>query len=286
MLSVRLKMPLMGFVSRTGVRLAHASSAVYVNDLSKWRSQAIKAGDSWGEGVTVLRDRPDSATVRVAFPDRSSVIMKYWNRRGWRGRFRQVSLTTPSWLEWRAMTRLWICGVAVPRPVARFSVRAEMGRFNDVLVMEDLGAVRTVQACIKEALAEGRLDVVSKLEDRVVALTAAVVRAGVLDPDHSFMNIVCAAEGRLCRLDFELARRVPVAGLRPMLYARMIARLVSSFVFTVQPDGERASRFGIRIAEELRPSRRVLRSAKREIDEMLELQRERKGIDSRLIVDW
>jgi hypothetical protein len=184
------------------------------------------------------------------------------------------------------MRRLWDRRVAVARPIARFGIGPGDGRFSEVLVMEDLGAVRTAQECIKDAIAAGRLGEVERLEKDVIELTARIVDAGVLDSDHSVMNMVCKEEGRLCRLDFEVARVAPSASLRPGLLARMIARLVGTFVFSVQPDGERAARFASLLAGELGASKRVRRRAKCIVDEMLAKQRASRGIDSRLPLEW
>ena len=249
-------------------------------------AEAIQEGCVDGTSVTLLRDRRDSAIMRVCCDDQSTVIMKFWARRGWRAVLRGWSRTTPSWREWTALHQLWARHVPIARPLARFSIDCQSGRFSEALVIEDLGIVQTAHHELKEAIARGDRALASLIEDDVVALTARIVRAGVLDPDHSVVNMLCLPGGQLRRIDFELARLVSATSRRPALYSQMIARLVGSFVFTVQPDLERAAQFSMRLAEELSPPLRVLQSAQSMIDAELERQRTSKGIDFRLTVDW
>ena len=254
--------------------------------LSELRVRAVSACGNTPAGVEELRRRPDSATMRVEMPDGTRLVMKFWDRRGWRATARRLTRTTPSCREWRVMRRLWDRKVSIPRPIARFHLEAPGASFNEVLVMEDLGAVRTVQRCIKDAIAEGKADVVERLESDVIELTRRIVDAGVLDSDHSVMNIVCREDGRVYRLDFEVARLARPVSVRPILMAEMISRLVGTFVFTVQPDGERAARFAVSLAGELGASKSVRRRAKRVVDAMLEKQRVTRGVDSKFLVEW
>lgn len=247
---------------------------------------AIQAGAAEDSTVILLRDRLDSATMRVGFSDRSTVIMKFWDRQGWRASLRRWTRTTPSWREWTAMQRLRTRRVPIPRPIARFNLGCRIGRFSEVLVIEDLGDVRTAHEELKEALIRGDENLACTIDDHVIALTTNFVGAGVIDPDHSVVNMLSTPDGDVHRIDLELARVAPATWCRPGLYSQMIARLVGSYVFTVQPDLKRASLFSTRIADELAPPRRILRLAKTMIDTTLERQRQCKGIDSRLLINW
>jgi serine/threonine-protein kinase RIO1 len=248
------------------------------------RAAGVARGDR--QGVRVLRDRPDSATMRVAGPDGSIVIMKFWDRSGPAFLLRRATRTSPAWREWRVSERLWHAGVAVPRPLGRYTLGSSGGRFGEALVTEDLGEVRTAIEALKDAIAAGRHAEAEAIETGVVSLTAGVVRAGVVDPDHSMYNIVQVPGGTLARLDFELARECAAPASRPALYADMLARTVGSFVFAVQPDGARAARFASRLAAELGAPPGVLRRARAGVEQMMERQREKKGIQVSVPLDW
>lgn len=239
-----------------------------------------------GFNFKMLRDRADSATIRVFSADQSTIIMKFWDRRGWRGLLRRYMRTSPSWREWRAMGVLSISGVPIAQPIARFAISPRSGRFSDVLVMEDLGSLQTAHESLKTALRESRLNHVDLLESNVIELTTAIVHAGVLDPDHSMVNMLCFSDGQVCRIDFELARIVSRATRQPRLYGQMIAKLVASFVFTVQPELARADAFVSKLLHRLKPPRRARLIAKAEIAKALDRQRLSKGIDSQIEMNW
>lgn len=214
------------------------------------------------------------------------MIMKLWTRPGWRGAARRVTRTTPSWREWSSLRRLDAAGVSVARGLSRFSLEGHSGRYSDVLVIEDLGEVQTAQQSVKAALTAGRASAADAVDGQVIEITKGMFAARVLDDDHSMVNCLCDASGKVFRVDLEVSRIVSCVSARRALVARMIARLVTSYVYTVQPDTARAATFAARIADGLHAPRGVLRRAKSLIDLRLDHQRSTKGLDVQLPVDW
>jgi hypothetical protein len=212
--------------------------------------------------------------------------MKFWERPGWRSVVRRATQTTPAWREWTALTRLAGAHVPAARPLARFSLANRDGRFSDVLVLEDLGVVCTALDALKDALIRDCQMEADSIDEQIIEITARLVTARVLDTDHSLVNCVQTEDGRVVRIDLEIARIVWAVAARPGLYAAMIARLVTSYVYAVQPELGRATIFGLRMAQHLNPPGSVLRRAKAIIDGNLERQRATVGVDSRLSIHW
>lgn len=263
-----------------------ARSAVGGDAEGPLRERVLEVARGARDGVQVLRDRGDSVTVRASLPLGQSIIMKFWDRSGASFLVRRLTMTSPAWREWRIAERLWRGGVAVPRPIGRYTLGSAGGRFSEALVIADLGAVRTALDSLKDAISSGLEGDAGAIEAGVVALTVGVLRAGVVDPDHSMYNIVRDTRGELSRLDFELARECREPERRPDLYAAMLGRIVGSFVFSVQPDTVRAARFASALADRLGPSTEVRRGARERVEAMLEHQRAKKGIETRVPLDW
>jgi len=238
------------------------------------------------DGIMVLRERCDSATIRVAGVANESAILKFWDRSGWRAAVRRVTRTTPAWREWDALQWLYTRRVPVAKPLARFRLTEPLARFSDVLVIEDLGPVQTAHHRMKDALAGGDHGDADDIDEQMILLTAKMVESRVLDSDHSMMNCLCSRSGMILRVDLELARIAWSVRMRPKLFAAMIARLLTSYVYAVQPDLDRAVSFGDRLSRRLAVPGAVLRAAKSMIDTKLAHQKLTAGVESVLTVDW
>ena len=66
----------------------------------------------------------------------------------------------------------------------------------------------------------------------------------------------------------------------------MLGVLIGSYAFAMQPDAYRASKFARRLVDRLMPPMRVLRRARIEVETMLEQQRTKCGIDTRVSLPW
>lgn len=236
--------------------------------------------------VTLLRRRNDSVTLRLATSNQLTVILKCWRRSGLRGYVRLRTRTSPSWREWLALTRLSRDGVRVSRPLYRFSCPTTRDSFSECLVVEDLGVAPTVQEVLHRASAEARQDELDRMECLLIQMTHALLASSIVDPDHSVVNMLYRPDGYPYRIDFEVAQLSPSKFARGRLYAQMIARLVTSFVYSVQPDVPRARRFADNLADYLKPEPRVLRTAKLLIDTALDRQRIATGINSSFQNAW
>lgn len=237
--------------------------------------------------MTVLRERGEDVLIaRAAGPDGRSVIVKLWNRRGWRGWLRRVSGTAIAQREWEALRRLRTEGLGVPAPLACFSLTAPGARHTEALVEEDLGACRDATEVYKAMLREGRADEAGAFEEAILHATETMLRRNLLDTDHRLPNFVVRPDGRPVRLDFELARPVRHPRRHRDELGRMVGTFLGSYVFAVQPDAARARAFALRLQERLRLDSATLRVATSRAEQMLERQRREINLDIRVEWPW
>lgn len=251
-----------------------------------WRE--ITADISAGRrDVDVLRDKRSSLlTVRATVSDSESVIVKLWDRQGLKDIVRGWCGVNGAQREWRAMSLLYERGVSVPRPVQCVPVSGDGVAHTDAIIIEDLGRCLRVGDELAGMIESRRFEEVIRIENGLIEITRDMIRAGVLDLDHSATNFVLTPEGRVVRLDLEFARCFGYVGLHTGLYGRMLGRLIGTFTFAVQPDLDRAVLFAQRLAEAVDPPRGVLLRAKKYVDDMLAQQLRECGLDYILDLAW
>jgi hypothetical protein len=231
-----------------------------------------------------LKEESDALTLRLHLPADDSVIVKLWQRPGARGVLRRLTRTDPASREHHALERLHRSGIPVPLPLGISRIEIDGLPFTDAFFLQDLGPCQTALHHLQLLIRAGHERAVAGFLDEVVELTAAVVEARVIDTDHHLNNMVVTAEGRLVRLDTELARayRSPPAGP----YGEMLGRLVGSLVFAVQPEVERAIGFAESLTRRLEPGDAVLRAASAQVERMLAGQRRHRGLDTQVALPW
>mgnify|MGYP001202677906 CR=1 FL=1 len=224
--------------------------------------------------------------ARVRTPDGTSVVVKLWNRPGWRGALRRLTHTGSGSREYLALCRLQSQNVGTPLPLAFLRVKDSNVPYTEALVSSDLGMCGDSTEHFKRLLTGGDEVAIGAFEDRIIDTTAGLLRANLVDPDHRLPNFVITPDGRPVRLDFELCRHVGSVRWHPRLVGLMLGTFLGSYVFAVQPDLRRAGHFARRLREAVRPSSTVCRIAARRVAEMTERQRRETGIDSSLPDVW
>ena len=228
--------------------------------------------------MDVISRRGVRIVVRRRWIDDSPVVVKFWARRGIRGALRRALGLTSAHYEWRNLRRMETLGIPAPRSIYYCNAPRNRFGFTEAMVMEDLGDCELAQAYLKARIQEGDEDTVTRFESEIIKMTGILVRGRIIDFDHSMVNIVVKSSEPI-RLDLEKARLVPWIGLRQGLYARMIGQLLGTYVFTVQPDTDRAVRFARALFAEVRPSQSVIERTQAHLDGMLERQKRDSDID-------
>lgn len=233
--------------------------------------------------LTELKARPGNCrVVRVFSDDGGSVIVKMWNRPGLRGLLRRLSGTAPHQREASCLERLWDHGVTVPAPIGVMRVSEASLPYTDALVLQDLGECEIALDHVKALVRGDKQSELDLFLGRVVELTAGMVDAGVIDRDHSFLNIVAQPDGVPARLDLEIAESSISAGA----FGEMLGRLVATLVFALQPDAKRAGPFVAALVKRIAPPPDVIDVAMATVTGMLEYQRRNGGPDTHIELPW
>jgi hypothetical protein len=235
----------------------------------------------------VINQRGDRIVIRWRDPESPHcLIVKMWARPGARSELRRVLKLAPSQNEWRNLRRLTRARIAVPRPLGFCKLTPGISGYTEALLMEDLGPCESATEHLKRLIRSGEDGAAMAFEDLVIEMTRRLVRAGMLDEDHGFLNIVVPASGQPVRLDLELCRKVIWPELFPASYGRMLGRLLGLHAFAVQPEVGRTQQLAARLRQQLSPPAKVLLNASAHAREMMEKQRSKVGIDTKLVLPW
>jgi len=121
--------------------------------------------------------------------------------------------------------------------------RASLVR-DEALVMSDLGELRQSGDLLTDALIAKDMARVEGLEHELIDLTVAMANAGVLNCDHTMVNIVMTSDDTLGRLDLELAVTCDPANRNEHDFAAMLGRLLGFYIYAVEDHGpERLAAF-------------------------------------------
>ena len=228
--------------------------------------------------LDIIYRRSTRLVLRRPWVDGKSVIVKLWARPDLPGTIRRYLRISAPCYEWRSLKRVQALGIPVPEPIGFGNIGRNPTGYNEALVMEDLGPTQHAADRLVDLIAAGNEQAVHTLEEAVLRMTVLMVRARIIDYDHSMVNIVVDAAGDPYRLDLEQARKVPAVFLYRGRYVRMLGQLIGSYVFAVQPDIARAERFAGRIFEELRPTRSMIGDIQRHVDDMMHTQFQYNGM--------
>ncbi len=246
-----------------------------------WTRLAMAVSRREVPGMSILRERgQDVLIARTQSADGEPVIVKCWNRRGWRGAARRISRTNIGWREYQALRHLHDAGIPCPFPYAYRVLPPQPGvRHTEALISADLGVCRDSTEWFKALLRENP-DAALAFEDRIIEATAAMVANGLLDTDHRLPNFVVPPDGVPVRIDFELCIPVRAVAWHPRLLGGMIGTLLGSHVFAVQPMTGRSVDFCRRLLARVPVPARSRRHARMVVATMLERQRRESGIDT------
>ena len=230
-------------------------------------------------GQVLRHKRSDVMVVRASLDQDRSVIVKLWDRRGLKQLVRRWVGRNEPWREARALTRLNAVGTVAPRLLEELRLADASVPYSHALIIEDLGeCVRAVEH-VTDLLSGALDDQLAIVESEVIAITGDMIRAGVLDLDHSLNNMLIPPTGAARRVDLEFAVCCADANRRPRLYGTMLGRLIGTYTFAVQPGVERVSDFAERLYLNVSPPAPVRRRARQYVGQMMAGQRQSRGVD-------
>jgi len=264
-------------------RSRRPAPAALDRDATLSAASAVSRGD---ERAEVLQIRVDVLTARYRIDGGPSVIVKLWNRPGWRGWLRRATRSAPFSRESIALRRLGDLNGPAPRLLGSFLLDRRSHRHTEALVIEDLGPARDAFDVVAE-LAGDRADAaLADVDDALARLTADMLDAGIVDDDHRLTNMIRPADGRWYRIDFEHARCMRSPARPRRRRGIMLGRLMGTYVFAVQPRLELADRFFERVRGLAGGDRRVRAAASEIVAGMLEQQVRTNNVRTTYELPW
>lgn len=248
----------------------------------RWQALALQTGQGTAPGLHILRERgTDVRIARVQAPSGvGTVIVKLWNRPHWRGALRRLTRTNIGWQEYAALRRLEPQHIGTPHPLAYFHLHDAATPYTEVLISTDLGDCRDSTEFFKNILRTGPESAVREFEDHLISSTVGLLASGLIDTDHRLPNFVVLKEGRPVRLDFELCRPTRCVACHPRQVGLMLAALMGSYAFAVQPRVDRILSFASRLQDAVRPSTTALRVASEKV--AIDVARQEREVGIRL----
>ena len=276
------------FSGSLGCKLSESSIEIRVP--TSWSQQTCEQWvreylEGAREAEELKRDGTESLVLRLR-GGTVSAIVKLWSRPGWRGSLRTLTQTSPKERELRALTALDMAGLPVPKVLGSCRIARSDTPWTEALFIEDLGKCRPAVGHIKTLIRSGRIAALEEFLDQVLALTRKMLACGVIDTDHSFVNIVTTDDEKLYRIDFEIARVARPGRIRNRDLGTILGNLIGTYTFAIQPDVQRAEQFAQKLQDQLAPADAALRIAAQRVHSMLVQQHLRSGIDTQITLPW
>ena len=218
--------------------------------------------------------------LRLPLGPTGTVVVKLWRVGTRKERIKLAVRLSNGWREWRMHQFVHRGGVQVPAPLGFCRLTVANGDQWEVMAIEDLGATERGLPYLKKLISAGMEADIAIFEEGLIAITTQIARLGVVDSDHQLNNFLVDDTGRLLRIDFECARRPWRGNLPAGDYAEMIARLLASHVYAVQPDVRRTERLAETLYGELGLDGRVRAKVSESVNDKLEYQHRKVGVAS------
>jgi hypothetical protein len=231
----------------------------------------------------LLRTRNDDrgGIVQLALKT-GTVIVKIWKLRGLKERLKSILHLSNGRREWRMHRIIFKAGIEVPEPLAFERLALQTGQVCEIMAMQDLGEVQCGLPYLKQLIKAGDTTGITALEDRLVQITEALIKCRVLDVDHQLNNFIVDARGRLMRIDFECASRHIFRITSKSEFGEMLARLIASHIYAVQPEVHRSIRFSEHLFQSLAVSRPIKAFVSASVNAKLAKQGDHKGVATRV----
>jgi hypothetical protein len=242
--------------------------------------QRYLEGDLGTEGGEQIHTRCGNrgGLLRLSLKSGGSIVIKIWRFRNIKERIKFAVHLSNGRREWRMHRLLYNAGIPTPQPLWFHSLDVANGQIYEAMAIEDLGATERGLTRLKKLVVTEDENAVISLEDRLILITVKFIQLGVLDVDHQLNNFLVDADGHLFRIDFECARQRYLTTLRKQEYSEMIARLLASHIYAVQPDVIRSVYFAERLYNNLNFDHQLQIMVRKSVDSKLERQRRENGV--------
>jgi len=229
-----------------------------------------------------VRGEDRGGLLRLPLKDEGTVIVKLWRIRSDKEKIKWFFRLHGGWKEWRMHSFLYKAGIAIPKPIGFYRFTLRNGEQWETMAIEDLGTTERGLNYIKRLIAEKNEEDIRIFENSLINVTEEFIRIGIFDIDHQLNNFLVNSNSNLFRIDFECAKLKRWKNKLPLQYAEMLARLIASHVYAVQPDVVRTEQFAKALYSRLNLDSRIKAAIENSVTQKLKFQYRNAGINSKV----
>ena len=242
-------------------------------------------GDPTSVGETVhTRGKNRGGFYRLPLAEGGTVVIKAWRLRNLKEHLKAALHLSNGRREWLMHRLIHQGGIDVPEPLLFSHTTVKDGTIYEIMVIEDLGETNSGLDHFKKLISSGDESSVSAFEECLLDQTARLIDMHILDVDHQLNNFIVDAKERLIRIDFECARRFPFRIMPQKIFVEMLARLLASHVYAVQPEVTRSALFAKRLYERLNLDHQAKSLISVSVNSKLGNQHQRPGVATAVIL--
>lgn len=239
----------------------------------------LENGPDESVGETLhTRGNKRGGLLRLPLESGGSTVVKMWRIRNLKERIKSIIYRSNGWREWRMHRRIHQARIQVPEPFGFFRLKRPNGEKFEFLAIEDLGSTERGLPYLKRLIADNDESAVKSFENRLIEITLSLVGLGVVDIDHQLNNFLIDKSDRLLRIDFECARQYWPGVTPKREFAEMIARLLASHIYAVQPDMSRTKQFSERLYRQLNINHQIRARVQSSVNKKLDIQHRKMGV--------
>lgn len=219
--------------------------------------------------------------LRVSVNDERTVIVKLWYMNDTKKKIKSVLGVSNSAREWRMHRYIFLNEIPVAEPLHYLKLHLSNGDRWECMIFEDLGPTRSGLSYLKTLIALKDEEGIEIFEKSLIGITEKMLMAGIIDIDHQLNNFLVNDKNELFRNDFECAKHSSSYGRRVSNDCpEMLARLIASHVYAVQPDVKRTENFVEKLYTVIEVNRKMRIQISERVNKKLEVQFQKNGINS------
>ncbi len=180
------------------------------------------------------------------------LIIKIWGIKQKKEQFKSQIRLSNGFREWRMQKYLLRFGIQTPTPFEFKRIRINRNQKYEIMIVEDLGETTLGLDYLKKLYSMNDFVSAEKFEQSVLECTEKILNLCVIDIDHQLNNFIVDKYHKLYRTDFECAQKYLWIRQEYRDYAKMLARLISSHVYAVQPEVHHSVHFSDLLYSRLR----------------------------------
>lgn len=228
--------------------------------------------------VLHTRSKNRGGLLRLPLKNGGSIIVKIWLARNVRERIKSILHLSNGRREWKMHRFIHRAGILTPKPLWFRRLTLTSNESCEAMAIEDLGETESGLPHLKKLITTADEAGIVAFEDKLIVATERFIDRHIIDIDHQLNNFVVDAQGRLMRVDFECAKRYRLGLVPKPDYAQMIARLLASHIYAVQPDTKRTENFSARLYERLAVNSEYKKMIKEMVNKKMLLQQRKVGV--------